>query len=144
MQAKVSAWPHDTPVLMLPLLPDETGDPRRISAGLLYEPGSGLFGSFGGGPQDGPRTTVICNASHNRQLTTAGNPGGGARTPPLDPQAMMRCAGNGRRPGLARERRRGGGGEIVTSTDVVAPVTERGPEAETAVLTVNGQARDER
>ena len=39
------------------------------------------------------------------------------------------------------KRRRGGGGEIVTSTDVVAPVTERGPEAGTAVLTVNGQAR---
>jgi hypothetical protein len=83
----------------------------------------------------------ICNASHNRQLTTAGNPGGGARTRPLDPQATMRCAGNGRRPAAWHaKRRRAGGGEIVTGIDVVAPVTERGPEAGTAVLTVNGQA----
>jgi hypothetical protein len=68
VQATIGTWPHDTPVLMLPLLPGETGDPRRVSAGLLCEPGSGLFGSFDGGPRDGPRATVRCNASHNRQL----------------------------------------------------------------------------
>jgi hypothetical protein len=92
----------------------------------LYEPGSGLFGSFDGEPRDGPHATVRCSASCNRQLTTAGNPGGGARTPPPDPQAAMRCAGNGRRPaGLAQEASSAGGGEIVTSTDVAALVTER-------------------
>ena len=32
--------------------------------------------------------------------------------------------------------------EIVMRTDVVRPATERGPEAETAVLTVNGQANE--
>ena len=32
--------------------------------------------------------------------------------------------------------------EIVMSTDVVTPAAERGPEAETAVLTVNGQPRE--
>jgi hypothetical protein len=52
-----------------------------------------------------------------------------ARALRRDPQAMLRCAGNGRRPGdLAREALTSGG-EIVTSTDVVAPVTECGPEA---------------
>jgi xanthine dehydrogenase YagT iron-sulfur-binding subunit len=33
------------------------------------------------------------------------------------------------------------GRDVVISTNVVLPVTERGPEAETAVLTVNGEPR---
>ena len=33
------------------------------------------------------------------------------------------------------------GTDVVMSTDAVLPVTERGPEAETAVLTVNGEPR---
>src|SRR5580693_10778127 len=65
-------------------------------------------------------------------------PSGASATPQPrhDPlRRSRRCAG-----GLAPGRCRASGRDVVMSTDVVLPVTERGPEAGTVVLTVNGQA----